>query len=238
MNYYDTFDENGIFLSSEDEKDVHYKGLWHKVIRLWIYDSEGNIWLKRSKSTGKLDAINELHLLSTESVTSCCDRALFQTLGIHLPATSNVSSVGMKQISLSKLFSDNSEFKENYFLCDYIASSDGKERFFIFDEDTDAVVKCNAAGIINLILAKSKQIIGLEYKEDATTENKIAVSYLDIAKNPNEDTFAKFSAIANIVEMNVQKIAREKQEEEKISKFAKNLVQESHANENDGSEVY
>lgn len=238
MNYYDTFDENGMFISSEDERDVHYKGLWHKVIRIWVYDSEGNIWLKRSKSTGKLDTINELHLLSTESITSCFDRALFQTLGIHLPATSNISLVGMKQISESKTFSDNSEFKENYFLCDYIATSDGKERFFIFDEDTDAIVKCNAAGIINLILAKSKQIIGYEYKEDATAENKIAVSYADILRSPIEDTFAKFSAVVNIVEINAKKFAREKQEEEKINKFAKNLVQESHADENEGSEVY
>ena len=126
MNYFDTFDENGVFISSEDEQDVHYKGLWHKIIRIWIYDNEGNVWLKKSKETGKLDTINEVHLLSSESVTNCFDRAMFERLGIHLPATSKITLVGMKKMSINKKFSDNSEFKGNYFLCDYIADFDDK----------------------------------------------------------------------------------------------------------------
>ena len=120
MNYFDTFDENGVFISSEDEQDVHYKGLWHKLIRIWIYDADGNIWLRRSKSTKKLNTINEVHLLSSESVTNCFDRAMFEKLGVHLPSTSKVSFVGMKKMSIEKNFSDGSEFKGNYFLCDYI----------------------------------------------------------------------------------------------------------------------
>ena len=71
MEFYDTFDENGVFLSAEDEADVHYKGLWHKVIRVWLYDQDGNIYLRVRKSDNKLDCINELHMLSSESISRC-----------------------------------------------------------------------------------------------------------------------------------------------------------------------
>ena len=47
MDYFDTFTEDGVFLSSEDEADVHYKGLWHKVIRVWLYDNDGNLYLRK-----------------------------------------------------------------------------------------------------------------------------------------------------------------------------------------------
>ena len=238
MNYFDTFDENGVFISSEDEQDVHYKGLWHKVIRIWLYDANGNIWLKRSRSTGKLDTINEVHLFSSESVTNCFDRALFEKLGIHLPATSRVEFVGMKKMSVEKKYSDNSEFKGNYFLCDYIADFNDNIRFFIFDDDTEAVVKCNSKGINNLLSARVSQVLGLEYGQDVNNENKIAVSFNDIERNPNEDAFAKFSAVSNVIDINAKKLAKIKKEEEKMSKDLSKRQEESHADENEGTEVY
>ena len=95
MEFYDTFDENGVFLSSEDEHDVHYKGLWHKVVRVWLYDNDGNIYLRIRKNDNKFDCINELHMLSSESVSSCFDRGMFEKLGIHFPATSNLEQAFM-----------------------------------------------------------------------------------------------------------------------------------------------
>ena len=98
MEYFDTFNEEGVFMSSEDEKDIHYKGLWHKVIRVWLYDVEGNIYLRRRKEDKKLDCINELHLLSSESVPSCFDRGMFEKLGIHFPASANIEQAYMRKI--------------------------------------------------------------------------------------------------------------------------------------------
>ena len=97
MEYYDTFDENGVFMTSEDDYDVHYKGLWHKVIRIWLYDNEGNLYLRIRKDSNKLDAINELHELSSESVSSCFDRGMFEKLGIHFPATSHLEQLRIKR---------------------------------------------------------------------------------------------------------------------------------------------
>ena len=238
MNYFDTFDENGVFISSEDEQDVHYKGLWHKVIRIWLYDAAGNVWLKRSKSTGKLDTINEVHLLSSESITSCFDRALFARLGVHLPATSKLTFVGMKKMSVEKRYSDNSEFKGNYFLCDYIADFNDNIRFFIFDDDTEAVVKCNAHGVTNLLSSRVSQIIGYEYREDANFENKIEVSFLDIERKADEDAFAKFSTVTNLIGVNAKKLVKQIKEDEKLSKYVSKRQEDTHAHENEGTEVY
>ena len=46
MEFLDTFDENGVFLSAEDYADVHYKGLWHKVIRVCRYPGRGHYVLR------------------------------------------------------------------------------------------------------------------------------------------------------------------------------------------------
>ena len=135
MNYYDTFDENGVFLSSEDEHDVHYKGLWHKVIRIWLYDKEGNIYLRIRKNDKRYDCINELHMLSSESISSCFDRGMFEKLGIHFPATSNLAQAFTRRVKIHRVYSDNSELRDNYFLCDYIGEFDKNTNFFIFSSD-------------------------------------------------------------------------------------------------------
>ena len=120
MRYFDTFDENGVFQSSADEADVHYKGLWHKVIRIWLYDKEGNIYLRIRKEDQKLDCITELHVESSESIVNCFDRGLYEKIGVHLPATSNVEQAHFRKKKFQKVFSDNSEIRDNFFLCDYI----------------------------------------------------------------------------------------------------------------------
>lgn len=239
MEYFDTFDENGVFISSEDETDIHYKGLWHKIVRIWIYDKDGNIWLKKDKKSGKLDTINEVHIKSSESIISCFDRAMFESLGIHLPANSSITLVGMKPMSIKKTFSDNSEFIENYFLCDYIADFNDDVRFFIFNEKIQSLVKCNAQGIISLLSSKANEIVAYEYFADAmNSESKVVLSYNDIEKNIAEDTFLKYSTVINLINLNAKKLAKQKKEEEKLRKYAEKNNEESHADENEGTEVY
>ena len=132
MAFYDTYNIDGVFHSAEDEADVHYKGLWHKVIRVWLYDLQGNIYLRVKKPGGKCDFINELHIESGESATSCFDRGMFEKLGIHFPATSTLIQVSSKKVKKHKVFSDNSELKDYYFLIDYIGEFDHSTSFFIF----------------------------------------------------------------------------------------------------------
>ena len=244
MDFYDTFTEDGVFLSSEDEADVHYKGLWHKVIRVWLYDLQGNIYLRVQKPSGKCDFINELHIESGESATSCFDRGMFEKLGIHFPATSSLIQVCSKKIKKHKVFSDNSEIKDNYFLIDYIGEFDHSTSFFIFSNDTDHIVKCNAKGLLNLVKNRTGQV--LAYKVEpagkvADTNEFLEIT--DILEDPNEDSYTKFSYIVNAIINEVSRINKEKLEDEKLKELTERVREKedsfiSHADENEGTDIY
>lgn len=244
MEYFDTFNEEGVFLSSEDENDVHYKGLWHKVIRVWLYDDEGNIYLRKRKSDNKLDCINELHMRSSESVSSCFDRGMFDKLGIHFPATSEFMQVCMRKVKKHKVFSDNSEMKDNYFLCDYIGEFDKSTHFFIFSNDTEGLVKCNAKGVLNLLSTRTGEVVSYNVQPNGSfNEEKSFISIQDIFEDSNEDTYMKYSYVVNEIDTNAKKHKKELREQEKMRKLMeKNAPVEetfqSHADENEGVDIY
>lgn len=240
MEFYDTFDENGVFLSSEDEHDVHYKGLWHKVVRVWLYDKDGNIYLRIRKNDNKFDCINELHMLSSESISSCFDRGMFEKLGIHFPATSNLEQAFMRKVKIHRVYSDNSELRDNYFLCDYIGEFDKNTNFFIFSQDTEGLVKANAKGILTLLSKRTGEVIGnLVLPGSNNTGEKSLITIENIYETANEDTYTKFSHVINAIASEAQKHAKEIRESEKLEKFAAKHHEEeiefkSHADENDG----
>ncbi|MBR2391695.1 MAG: hypothetical protein IKB06_04315 [Clostridia bacterium] len=244
MEYFDTFNEEGVFMSSEDEKDIHYKGLWHKVIRVWLYDVEGNIYLRRRKEDKKLDCINELHLLSSESVPSCFDRGMFEKLGIHFPASANIEQAYMRKIKKHKVFSDNSEMKDNYFLCDYIGEFDKNTNFFIFSNDTEGLIKCSAKGVLGLLSTRTGEVVSYDVQPSGkSSESKKFVTIQDIYEDFNEDTYTKYSHVINQIETNAQKVKKQLREEEKMRKLVqKDTFEEesfeSHADDNDGDFIY
>lgn len=243
MNYFDTFDENGTFLCSEDEADVHYKGLWHKVIRIWLYDTEGNLYLRVRKNDKKLDCINELHMLSSESISSCFDRGMFEKLGIHLPATSNIDQAYQKKIKIHKVFSDNSELKDNYFLCDFIGEFDKSAGFFIFSKDTEGLVKVNAKGILNLLSTRTGEVIAYNVIPGGVQEKETRfIAAEDIFSDINEDVYAKFSKVIESVSKVSEIHARERREAEKMNILANktNELEDfaSHADDNEGNNLY
>ena len=238
MNFYDTFDENGVFLSSEDEHDVHYKGLWHKVIRVWLYDKEGNIYLRIRKNDGRYDSINELHMLSSESISSCFDRGMFEKLGIHFPAISNLSQAFMRKVKIHRVYSDNSELRDNYFLCDYIGEFDKNTNFFIFSSDTEGLVKANAKGILNLLSTRTGEVIGnLVLPGNNNAGEKTLIKIENIYETANEDTYSKYSHVINEISKEAQRHQKEQRENEKLKKYAEKVQEssdfKSHADEND-----
>ncbi len=242
MEFFDTFDEDGVFLCSEDEHDVHYKGLWHKVIRVWLYDNEGNIYLRVRGDDKKLDCINELHMRSSESISSCFDRGMFEKLGIHFPATAHFEQAYMRKIRVHKVFSDNSELKDNYFLCDYIGEFDKNTNFFIFSKDTDGLLEINAKGILRLLSTRTGEIVGYPVTPHGVDfENKKLITMDDIYESPNEDTYTRFSNVVSAITLLSQKYQKEASEQEKLKKLAKKVEEEnikSHADDNEGADIY
>ena len=244
MGFYDTFDDNGVFMSAEDEQDVHYKGLWHKVIRVWLFDLKGNIYLRVRKPGGKCDFINELHIESGESATSCFDRGMFEKLGIHFPATSNLIQVSNKKIKKHKVYSDNSELKDNYFLIDYIGEFDESTSFFIFSDDTDHIVKCNAKGLLNVVKNRTGEVLAYRVEPNGKVADKQDfIKITDIYEESNEDTYTKYSAIINAIVSEVSAYNRERIENEKIKKLSERVKEKdesfkSHADDNEGNDIY
>ena len=241
MGFYDTFDDNGVFMSAED---VHYKGLWHKVIRVWLFDLKGNIYLRVRKPGGKCDFINELHIESGESATSCFDRGMFEKLGIHFPATSNLIQVSNKKIKKHKVYSDNSELKDNYFLIDYIGEFDESTSFFIFSDDTDHIVKCNAKGLLNVVKNRTGEVLAYRVEPNGKVADKQDfIKITDIYEESNEDTYTKYSAIINAIVGEVSAYNRERIENEKIKKLSERVKEKddsfkSHADDNEGNDIY
>ena len=238
MNYYDTFDENGVFLSSEDEHDVHYKGLWHKVIRVWLYDNEGNIYLRIRKDDGKYDCINEIHMLSSESISSCFDRGMFEKLGIHFPATSNLEQAFTRKVKIHRVYSDNSELRDNYFLIDYIGEFDNTTNFFIFSPDTEGLVKANAKGILNLISTRTGEVVGnLVLPGGNISSDKTLIKVDNIFSSASEDMYTKYSNVVNTITVETNRHAKEKRENEKLKQYVDNRDNnedfKSHADDND-----
>ena len=244
MAFYDTYNIDGVFHSAEDEADVHYKGLWHKVIRVWLYDLQGNIYLRVQKPSGKCDYINELHIESGESATSCFDRGMFEKLGIHFPATSTLIQVCSKKIKKHKVFSDNSELKDYYFLIDYIGEFDESTNFFIFSNDTESILKCNAKGLLNLVKNRTGQVIAYKVEPGGKVADKQEfLEITDILEDPNEDSYTKFSYIVNAIVNEVTKINKEKVENEKMRVLSEKVKEKddeftSHADDNEGSDIY
>lgn len=242
MEYFDTFDENGVFLSSQDDYDVHYKGLWHKVIRIWLYDNEGNIYLRVRKEDGKLDSINEIHMRSSESISSCFDRGMFEKLGIHFPATSHFEQTSVRKTQIHKVYSDNSELRDNFFLCDYVGEFDKSTNFFIFSRDTSGLVKVNAKGVLNLLNTRTGEVVAYKVTPNTTTEaEKRFLKAEDIYENPDEDSYVKFSNVVNMINNIVEKEKKNLREQEKLAKLAKKTQEDtfvSHADDNEGTDIY
>lgn len=248
MQFYDTYDENGLFISSQDESDVHYKGLWHKVLRAWLYDDKGNLILRRRKDDQKLDAINEVHILSSESLVSCFDRAMFEKLGIHFPSSAEFYEVSQKKIKVSKVYSDNSEFRDNYFLCDCVGEFDNNVSFFIYSNDTEALVRVNGKGILNVLKNRTGEIVADKVLPGGLEESgKITITVDDIYDSPSEDSYTKYLNVVNkVTEINSAKQQALFEEERKKriqgKKHNSNDLEdeeiESKADDNEGSEVY
>lgn len=247
MKYYDTFDENGVFQFSADEVDVHTKGLWHKVIRIWLYDNEGNIYLRIRKEDKKLDCITEHHVESSESVVNCFDRGIFEKIGVHLPATSNVEQAHFRKKQIHKSYSDNSEFRENYFLCDYIGEFQNTTSYYIYSDDTDGLLKINARGILNLLSTRNGEIIGYYVKPFGEAQNERRfIKIEDIFHDRAEDLYSKYNFVINAIIKCAGRQNKDKKEDEKIkmlinkSRASKNMDGnfKSHSDENDGDYIY
>ena len=63
----------------------------------------------------------------------------------------------------------------------------------------------------------------------------------DIYESPNEDTYTRFSNVVSAITLLSQKYQKEVSEQEKLKKLAKKVEEEnikSHADDNEGADIY
>ena len=221
--------------------------MWHKVLRVWLYDEDGFIYLRVRKSDNKLDCINELHVLSSESAVECFDRGMYEKLGVHFSASSHIEQAYQRKKKISKVYSDNTEIKDNYFLCDYIGEFDNTTSYFLYSDDTAGIVKVNARGILNFLSIRTGEIIGYEIKPFGDNQNnRRFIKFDDIYNDLNDDIFLKYNFVVSTIIRNSAQKEKMRREDEKIRrlieksriKTSDDVSYNSHADDNEGDVVY
>ncbi|MBN2459224.1 NUDIX domain-containing protein [Candidatus Woesearchaeota archaeon] len=102
--------------------EAHKKGVWHRAVHIWVYNSKGELLLqKRAKKKkyypGLWDISAAGHVSAGQSYQEAAQRELFEELGImcHAKALKPIKLWKLKQ-DLSKPFLKNREFVKGYSL--------------------------------------------------------------------------------------------------------------------------
>ena len=152
----------------------------------------------------------------------------------------------IRKKKMQKTFSDNSEFRDNYFLCDYIGEFQNNTSYYIFSDDTDGLLKMSARGVLNLLSTRNGEIIGYYVKPLGEPQNERRfIKIDDIYNDRSEDLYTKYNFVVNAIIKNASSQNKSTKEDEKIkmliNKSRSLKLQDnykSHSDENDGDYVY
>lgn len=86
----DVMDHEDLFVSTEERKELHRKGLLHRAVHVFILDGQGKIYLQKRALTkdqnpGKWDSSASGHVDSGESYPDAAVRELQEELGVRIP---------------------------------------------------------------------------------------------------------------------------------------------------------
>ena len=84
---FETYDDQGQTLGMKRRREVHELGIWHRSVSIFLFDSEGNLYLQRRSSTkdvapGIWDVSVAEHLIPGESFLDAATRGLAEELGL------------------------------------------------------------------------------------------------------------------------------------------------------------
>lgn len=193
MEYLDIYDENGNHIGKEDRKIVHQKGLWHKTVHCWLYDSKGNVYFQIRQDEQKLYTTASGHVSAGETIEEAFDREIKEEIGI------NTSELNKEQIETVYFRMDREKkgemFIDRAFANIYICSIELNLKKFRFDlNEVVGLAKLNAREVFDLLRIEKGTIKGaiIKNENDRIIEEEKEYSFDDFLVNKGERAISKY----------------------------------------------
>ena len=175
MEKLDIYDSNMNYIGSENRDIVHSKGLWHKTIHCWLYDSDGNIYFQIRKNSGKFYTTASGHVLAGESIDQAFHREIKEELGIDI----DIINANLVEINVWKMdkIKNGLPFIDRAFANVYIHQIDKNFNSFNFQpEEVLGVVKINAKECLDLLLEKIQSINALIITQNEASKKEVDIT--------------------------------------------------------------
>lgn len=194
MEQLDIYDETGKFLGVEDRNVVHEKGLWHKTVHCWLYDSYGRVFFQRRADRGTLYTTASGHLMAGETVQDGFHREIFEEIGIQIDS-SDASLVGVVPFRMDKIKKDGSSFHDRAFANVYVDLYEGSFSDFHLDtNEVSSLVLVSAVDALSLFEKGKGSISGIEIDSHNQAVTK-DISFSEFLVNDGETAIEKYGDI-------------------------------------------
>ncbi|MCX8189677.1 MAG: NUDIX domain-containing protein [Candidatus Diapherotrites archaeon] len=112
LEYYNSA---GFFKGLADRKSIHNNGLWHKGVHVWLFNSKGQLFLKKRSKYKEMHPLHwedvGEHLKPNEDFRSAALRGLKEELGVEEEKIKEVYKVSSQRME----FGNDREFIELWF---------------------------------------------------------------------------------------------------------------------------
>lgn len=92
----DIVDRDDTVVGTISKGEAHERGLLHRIVMVFVFDSSGNLLLHRRATTKRLDASASGHVGAGESYATAAGRELEEEIGLHTPL-SHVGTILAKE---------------------------------------------------------------------------------------------------------------------------------------------
>lgn len=124
---FDTYDEQGNYLGTELRSVCHAKGIWHRAVYCFVFNSSGKLLIQKRSPNKKVgpsqwDLSVAEHLQPKESFIDGVQRGLQEELGVEIPKSNiegPVAPMHKRQLNLHDIKVYDYEFVESYRVAGY-----------------------------------------------------------------------------------------------------------------------
>ena len=198
MEYLDIYDEYMNKIGQENRDLVHQKGLWHKTVHCWIYDSDRNIYFQIRADSGKLYTTASGHVLAGETVRNAFQREIHEEIGLDMDVINAIplEIVFWRQDKPQKNWHDRA-FAHVYM--NKLAA--GFTNFSFQEAEVAGLVRINAKDCLDLLTDKKVSVDATKITIDKTIDVNITKN--DFLVAPDETPIVKYGfVLQSIIQQN------------------------------------